>query len=70
MTFSQYVNTCRVNYAKEQLLGQPDKKVSAIATDAGFSTEVSFFRAFKSLTGVTPNEFRAKKTNITKQSNT
>jgi YesN/AraC family two-component response regulator len=61
MTFTQYVNTYRVNYAKEQLLNQPDKKVSAIATDAGFTNEVSFFRAFKALTGTTPSEFRAKK---------
>lgn len=61
MTFTQYVNTYRVNYAKEQLLNQPEKKVSAIATDAGFTNEVSFFRAFKTLTGTTPSEFRAKK---------
>lgn len=58
MSFSQYVNTYRVNYAKELLLKDPDKKISVIATDAGFSTEVSFFRAFKALTGTTPNEFR------------
>lgn len=61
MSFSQYVNAYRVNYAKEQLIEQPDKKISAIATDAGFSTEVSFFRAFKALTGTTPSEYRAQK---------
>lgn len=61
MSFSQYVNTYRVNYAKELLLKDADRKISAVATDAGFSTEVSFFRAFKTLTGLTPNEFRAQK---------
>ena len=35
----------------------PDKKVSQIAEEAGFSGERSFFRNFKKVTGVTPRQW-------------
>lgn len=56
-TFSQFVNVYRVEYAKQQLLQHPDKSVILIYTDAGFSSERSFFRIFKEATGMTTREW-------------
>jgi AraC-like DNA-binding protein len=58
-TFSQFINSYRVEHAKQLLSRHPDKKMSAVAIESGFNTESSFFRAFKAETGITPNEWRA-----------
>jgi len=57
MSFSQFVNTYRVHYAQELLRRQPDMKMTFVAIDSGFSTETSFFRNFKTVTGMTPREW-------------
>ena len=59
-TFTQYVNTYRVEYAKELLSSHPDEKISAIWAESGFATESSFFRTFKAVTGTTPSEWKGK----------
>lgn len=59
-TFTQFVNIYRVDYAKKQLRMHPDKKMSAVATESGFTTETHFFRTFKTVTGMTPSEWRVK----------
>ncbi|MBR6828196.1 MAG: AraC family transcriptional regulator, partial [Prevotella sp.] len=56
-SFSQFVNTCRVRHAQELLRRQPDLKTTIVATESGFSTEASFFRNFKAVTGMTPREW-------------
>ena len=56
-TFSQFVNSYRVEYVKEQLREHPDKSVLLIYMDAGFSSERSFFRIFKEATGMTTREW-------------
>jgi AraC-like DNA-binding protein len=58
VTFSQFVNNYRVAYAKQLLSHQFEKKMSGIYAEAGFSGESSFFRIFKSATGLTPKEWR------------
>lgn len=57
-SFNQYVNGFRINYAKQLLSQNPDMKLSNVSTASGFTTESSFFRNFKLLTGKTPNEWR------------
>lgn len=59
-TFNQFVNEYRVEYAKQLLRKNPDTKISEVWTASGFSTEVSFFRTFKTLCGMTPKEWIAK----------
>lgn len=59
-TFTQFVNTYRVEYAKELLSSHPDEKISAIWTESGFATESSFFRTFKAVAGTTPSEWKRK----------
>lgn len=58
-SFPQFIKTYRVDYAKQLLTRHPDKKILAVATEAGFANESSFFRAFKEITGITPNEWKA-----------
>lgn len=62
-TFTQFVNTYRVEQAKQLLARYPDKKMSAVSVESGFATESSFFRIFKAATGITPNEWRAREAN-------
>lgn len=62
-SFSQYVNGFRIDYAKQQLRQQPDIKLSILSLESGFANETSFFRAFKTLTGMTPREWLTKRTN-------
>lgn len=56
-SFSLFVNTYRVRHAQELLRRQPAMKTSIIAISSGFSSEVSFFRNFKAVTGMTPREW-------------
>lgn len=58
-TFSMFVNRYRVEYAKLQLRQYPDKKINAIGQESGFANETSFFRTFKAITGMTPNEWKS-----------
>ena len=58
-TFTQFVNVCRIRHAQE-LLRTTDAKISSVSIQSGFSTESSFFRNFKSVTGMTPREWLAK----------
>ena len=62
-SFANFVNGYRVEYAKELLTIQPDRKISAIVEEAGFSNETSFFRTFKYFTGITPKEWSLKMKN-------
>ena len=66
-TFTQFVNTYRIEQAKRLLTQHPDKKMSAVYTESGFATESSFFRTFKAVTGITPNEWRTQKADDTVQ---
>lgn len=62
-SFAQFVNGYRVEHAKQLLRKNPDKKIAEIFMEAGFSNEQSFFRTFKSVTGMTPNEWKSSKIN-------
>ncbi len=59
-SFIQFINNYRVEYAKQLLRQHPNKKISEVWAASGFANETSFFRTFKALTGMTPNEWRAK----------
>ena len=59
-SFIQYVNTLRVDYAKQLLQQHPYMKILEVTTRSGFSTDTSFFRTFKAITGMSPKEWAAK----------
>jgi AraC-like DNA-binding protein len=46
--------------AGSRLLRETDHSVAAIALDCGFSDHSAFTRAFRTVTGVTPTQFRAE----------
>lgn len=54
LTMPQFINTCRIEYAKQLLLQHPGIKLYVLATDVGFANESTFYRTFKSQTGMTP----------------
>ena len=57
ISFSQLVNGYRVEYAKQQLLLDPTMKMANVAISSGFSSDTSFYRTFKAITGMTPSEW-------------
>ena len=59
-SFSQYINTCRLEHAKQLLVRQPSMKISSVAVDSGFSNDKALTRTFKELTGMTPSEWKDK----------
>ncbi len=59
-SFSVFVNNYRIEHAKRLLREQPEAKIYEVCVASGFSTETSFFRAFKAHTGMTPTEWKQK----------
>ncbi|MDR1062142.1 MAG: helix-turn-helix domain-containing protein [Clostridiales bacterium] len=56
-TFSEYVNSLRIEKSKSMLL-ETDGKISDIAQAVGYNDYFYFNRVFKKLTGATPSKFR------------
>ena len=56
-SFKQFVNRYRIEYAKQVLRQQPDKKISTVSLESGFASEQSFYRIFKQDTGLPPREW-------------
>ena len=59
-TFSDFINSYRVEEAKRRLLDPAFKHLSllGIAVDVGFNSKSSFNSVFKKHTSMTPSEFR------------
>lgn len=55
--FSVYIRNIRVERAK-QLLKKNDLSISQICESIGFSSESYFYKLFKQVTGVTPQQYR------------
>ena len=59
-SFSQFVNTYRVEHAKRLLFSNPDTRASEVWMESGFANETTFFRAFKAIVGMTPSEWKSR----------
>lgn len=59
-SFSQFISNYRVEHTKQLLRQHPDMKMTEVWMQSGFTTESSFFRAFKAATGLTPTEWKAE----------
>ncbi|MGX1928836.1 helix-turn-helix domain-containing protein [Flagellimonas sp. 2504JD4-2] len=60
ISFSDYINTLRVNESK-RILKDPDFEaytIVAIGLECGFNSKSTFYQAFKKVTGKTPSEYR------------
>lgn len=58
-SYPQYINELRVEEFKKMVkTGDLSRlTLSAISERCGFSSRASFFRHFKNMTGITPNEY-------------
>ncbi|MGY5612477.1 transcriptional regulator MelR [Vibrio brasiliensis] len=63
VSIKQYLIIMRVNHAKV-LLSNTRNPIKSIATNSGFKHPSSFFAAFKTHTGITPQEFREQSLKI------
>ena len=57
-TIADFINHCRLEYAKELLAVSPDMTVDDIASASGFGTRRTFSRLFKERYSITPTEYR------------
>ena len=57
-TIADFINHCRLEYARDLLVTSPDMTVDDIASASGFGTRRTFSRLFKERYSVTPTEFR------------
>lgn len=62
-SFNEYVNQYRVEEVKSRLVKPENKKytITSLAYECGFNSQPTFQRAFKSVVGLTPREFTAKR---------
>lgn len=58
MTIQEYINSWRLECAKNILLKDTNLTIEIVAMDAGFSSIRSFYRLFKDAYGMSPAEFR------------
>lgn len=60
--FVDFINTWRIEYAKERLLNPKDVKetILEVLYESGFNSKSSFNVAFKKKTGMTPSKFKAQ----------
>ncbi|MBQ9561495.1 MAG: helix-turn-helix transcriptional regulator [Prevotella sp.] len=61
-SFSDYVNRKRIGYAIQLMKDNPSASAAEIYLKAGFTSQSTFFRNFKSFTGITPKEYLRKHT--------
>ena len=59
-SFTQFINSYRVAYAQQLLRENPDKKISQVGLESGFANDTTFYRVFKTFTGLTPSEWLSK----------
>ena len=57
MNFSQFINSYRVEYAKDLMSKDPRLQVQEVATMSGFQTTASLNMAFKLFQGMTPGQY-------------
>lgn len=59
ISFVDYINRVRIDHAKE-LLQETEKKTYQIAQAVGYENAKYFFRVFKKLEGITPEQYRTR----------
>ncbi|MCB0668015.1 MAG: AraC family transcriptional regulator [Saprospiraceae bacterium] len=59
LSFFDFVNSYRIDYAKKLLLRRINDRstVAQIAFEAGFNNRASFYKAFRKFTGISPSDF-------------
>ena len=60
ISFSDYINGLRIDYASKLLEAQPDLSINDVMIKSGFTSSSAFYRNFKKFKGITPTAKRAK----------
>ena len=60
LTFALLMAEYRVRHAQQLLTDHPDMKLAAVINESGFTSESTFFRTFKTITGMSPKEWLAQ----------
>jgi AraC-like DNA-binding protein len=60
ISFADWLNSFRIEYAKNLLLSIDQYTIDAISSMSGFSSRSAFYAAFKKITHITPTEFIKK----------
>ncbi|UII74779.1 helix-turn-helix domain-containing protein [Flagellimonas sp. HMM57] len=63
MSFSDYINSFRIEAAKPLLLKPKPDTIYSIALDVGFNSKAAFYNAFRKNTEMTPTEFKKNHAN-------
>lgn len=58
MSFTSFINECRIQKAKILLKEKPDYTILAIGYEVGFKSKSAFNTAFLKYTGMTPSDYR------------
>jgi len=57
MSFADWLNSLRIEYAKNLLKNNNKYTIDAISSMSGYSSRSAFYAAFKKVTNITPTEF-------------
>ena len=60
-SFTSMITRYRVSYAQKLLREHPEMLLDEVSDESGFSSRTSFFRNFKAVTGMTPQEWKKVK---------
>ena len=58
MNFNAFINHCRIDEARELIARRPERSFAEIADTVGYSEQSNFARQFRSVTGMTPSQYR------------
>jgi len=58
MNFSRWLAEYRVHHLLSLVALHPDSDITALASESGFTSRTSFFRQFRQVTGLTPNQYK------------
>ena len=59
-SFTNIVNGYRVRHAQDLMQKHPDMLLDDVAAESGFASYTSFYRNFKAITGMTPQDWKKK----------
>jgi AraC-like DNA-binding protein len=68
MSFADWLNSLRIEYAKKLLLKNKKYTIDAISSMSGYSSRSAFYVAFKKVTNITPTEFIRQADNNSEES--
>lgn len=68
LSFADWLNSLRIEYAKNLLLTHNKYTIDAISSMSGYSSRSAFYAAFKKVTNITPTEFIRQAKNNSEES--